>query len=691
MDQENNTGRENIDFEMFDKKRINPDQEEEYIPQSLDSSREAMEIGKDLLEEARVYWLALDDFRARRKRSRDYYNGKQWGDLITDPDDSSHSKITEENYLIRTGKQPTVNNQIQQIMKNMLGQFRDNDYKPMARARAREHASASEMMSNAIQYVYDSNELKELDARTCEEFLMSGVICWKSGYEWSRERNLDEVVTDTPSVPRLFWNTDIRDIRGKDLRLIGEMHDVHFAELIGTFAKTPEEEEQLRKIYSTAKDKVDSTTQSGSSREDGLDFYATYEDHLVRFFEVWKLKKKEKVFYHDTLHGTQGQHVLEVEEAIEEIEQENLMRYEEFLITVFQTTLEEATEEMLKVVYDSVLVIEYEVKKEDVWCYYYLAPHGEILKSGETPFQHESHPYTFRAFPLRDGEIFGFIEGIIDQQRNINRYFVMMDFMLTASAKGVLMVPEECLGKYTADEFADQWVRHNGVIVYTPSKTGAKPEQVFANSSSPAAQQLLSLQLSLLKEISGVTEAIQGQSPSAGTPSSLYAQMSANSTIASKDFFEFFFSARKKRDFKNLQVILQSWTEERYVNVSGKDYDNEAYIYDPEKVQNANFDIVISKSNNAPVFRQLIDDYLFQFLMNGLVDLPMFLENTSLPFADKLQQAITERQQAMQGGEEGQPQQPQQGQQMQMFNGQAGRAGGQSQGDALIKQFMGAK
>ena len=221
--------------------------------------------------------------------------------------------------------------------------------------------------------------------------------------------------------------------------------------------------------------------------------------------------------------------------------------------------------------------------------------------------------------------------------------------------------------------------------MYKPSKTNNKvPEQITSNTTSVAGQQLLSLQLSLLKEISGVTEAIQGQKPSSGTPASLYAQMTANATIASKDYFEFFFSARKKRDFKNLQVVLQSWQEERYINVSGKDYEDEANEYDPSKVQDAAFDIVIAKSNNSPIYRELIDDYLFQFLMNGLIDLPMFLDNTALPFAEKLSQAIQDRQNAL-GGEDVPPEE-QQGGQMKMFPTKGGQA--QSQ---VVKQLMGGK
>ena len=58
--------------------------------------------------------------------------------------------------------------------------------------------------------------------------------------------------------------------------------------------------------------------------------------------------------------------------------------------------------------------------------------------------------------------------------------------------------------------------------------------------------------MQLIKEISGVTEAIQGQTPGSGTPASLYQQMTTNATISSRDFFEFFFGVRRKRDFKRL-------------------------------------------------------------------------------------------------------------------------------------------
>ena len=51
---------------------------------------------------------------------------------------------------------------------------------------------------------------------------------------------------------------------------------------------------------------------------------------------------------------------------------------------------------------------------------------------------------------------------------------------------------------------------------------------------------------------------------------------------------------------------------------------------------------------DTPVYRQIIDDMLFQLLQGQMIDIGMFLENSSLPFADRLLEQIRQRQQQMQ-------------------------------------------
>jgi hypothetical protein len=351
------------------------------------------------------------------------------------------------------------------------------------------------------------------------------------------------------------------------------------------------------------------------------------------------------------LKGTYYQHPLDNQQAIEQIEAENQQRiidaYTQYVnFGSFAGSYEEFVVSDLA---QQVPLIDYEIKNnEPVWCFYMITPDGFVLDSGETPYEHEEHPYTLRLFPLIDGEVWGFVEDIIDQQKMINRMVTLIDFVISAGAKGLLMIPQECIPEgMTEDDFSDQWRKHNGVIVYKPSKTGAKPEAVYNQSLPAGATELLSIQLNLLKEISGVTGAIQGQAPDSGTPASRYAMETQNAAIASKDYFEHFFSARKKRDFKILKVVKQFYQEERYINISGMDYSDAAAVYQPELVQDIDFDMVIGKSSNAPVHRMMIDDTLRFLLESGQIDAGLFLENTSMPFADKLLQDIKEKQEAL--------------------------------------------
>lgn len=54
---------------------------------------------------------------------------------------------------------------------------------------------------------------------------------------------------------------------------------------------------------------------------------------------------------------------------------------------------------------------------DSCWYYNYLTPFGDILREGETPYDHKSNPYVFKAYPFIDGEVHSFVGDVIDQQR----------------------------------------------------------------------------------------------------------------------------------------------------------------------------------------------------------------------------------------------------------------------------------
>lgn len=110
----------------------------------------------------------LEHQRRIARRCMDYTNGEQWQDKVMTADGRY---ITEEKNILEQGKIPLKNNMIQVLINSIVGVFRSNRTEPEARARKRESQKVSDMMSCALQYAHQTNELRELDAVTFREFL----------------------------------------------------------------------------------------------------------------------------------------------------------------------------------------------------------------------------------------------------------------------------------------------------------------------------------------------------------------------------------------------------------------------------------------------------------------------------------------------------------------------------------------
>lgn len=585
-----------------------------------------------LLEKCREYYDSLYDFRNRRKRNREYYRGNQWGDIIVNPD--TGESTTEENYIKSQGKVPMKQNIIRQLIKNLLGQYRLNPTKSIVIPRNSDDSALGDILSNTLQAGLDLNMAKELDVRNYEEFLISGASVGKVGFKYWKERNDEDLYIENTNPNRMFFNTDIEDIRLKDISLIGEIIDMDIDEIIGAFATSDKEAEVIRSWYNDiSQNPIVSYSALSSDRVDMLDFYIP-EENKCRVFEVWELKSKWIVLAHDPATGEYGP----VDYTMEEIDEMNQER--------IRVGKEQGVPE------DRIPLIEAKDKYEQQWYVKFLTPYGNCLWEGKSPYEHEEHPYVLTLYPLLDGEVWGLVEDIIDQQRSINRLISLMDFVLGASAKGVLLVPEDAIpDDMDINDIADEWSKFNGVIKIKTKPGTTLPQQIYGKAANIGINELLGLQMKLMQEIAGVSGAIQGHTPKSGTPSSLYAQEAQNSAVNSKDYTDFFSWYKKKRDMKALQVQMQFYKEKRYLAVSGKRYDPSTLVYDPEKVKNVPFEMVVTQTNDTPVHRQMTDDLLFELLKGKFIDIRMFLENSSLPFADNLLQSIDKAQQQIQQGQ----------------------------------------
>ena len=596
-------------------------------------------IGKanDVLMDAFNAWTALNEFRRKAKRNKEYTFGDQWSDRVV----VGGKSMTERAHILKQGNIPLQNNRIRGIVRSVVGVFQSSQTEPVCIARDRDEQSRGEIMSTAIQYVYQLNKLWGLDGTNFQYFLISGLAAYKSNYGW-RNGKMD-VWTDTINYNRFFFDPNMEDSRHWDCRIVGDIVDIGLYDAMAMFADgDPEKAERIKNIYGNcSKDRVVEYVESVTrDKLKDLNFFIPIDNTKCRVINVWKREAKERLLVHDTLNG--DFYKAELNEKLS-LDTENNKRVQE------QSAAGIAPEDMR--------LINYEWLMDNYWYYYYLSPQGDVLKEGETPFWHGSHPYSFKVYPFYDNQVFPFVGDIIDQQRYINRLIMLQDFVTRSSAKGVLAIDEESIPEGSSPkDFADEWAVFNGVIVYTSKGNSRPPQQIVSNSTQLGVTEMLSIQLKLLEDISGVQGALQGRAPSSGTPASLYAQQVQNSATSLTELFESFRELREARDTKNMKLIQQFYTEPRYINIAGSSARREQVLYTPETVRNSEFDLSIVESTSTPAYRMVMNEFLMNMWQAGAINVKQVLENGSFPFADKLLQSIKAyEEEAQQAGAQGEP------------------------------------
>lgn len=582
----------------------------------------------DVLFEAQQAWSSLSKFRMYAERCRKYTYGNQWSDVIYDSDKRKY--VSEEQYIRDQGKVPLKNNMIRQLVKTVVGQFGSNQTEPVCVASDRDDQKLGEMMTIVMRYAYSLNKMWEVDRRTFENYVISGIVAHKSYYGWNAALNKEDAFVMTVPDNRIFFDTNMKDFRYWDCSIIGEIHDISIGDLLANFSHgSVERAEELRQIYvSATKDTLSNFYQDlmpGS--DESLSFLVPRDNGLCRVIEVWRKESKLRVKCHDTLEGTYYKIDYEELPNIQRINQDRILQ------GISQGIPQ-----------DDVPLIETENFIDRYWYARWLSPYGDVLQEMETPYWHKSHPYTISIYPFNGGIVHSFVSDIIDQQRYINRLITMVDFIMGASAKGVLLFPEDQIPDgMTIEDIADEWTRYNGVILFKPKPNGALPQQISTNATNVGAYEMLNLQLRLLQEISGVHGALQGKSPSSNTAASLYAQEAQNSATNLVDLMASFTAFREERDTKLMQVIQQFYSDKRYVNISGNEYSEEAKYFDPDKVKNVHFDLTITESPSTPSFRQVTNDLLLELFRAGAIDVKQLLENGAFPFSDRLLQSINKK------------------------------------------------
>ena len=584
----------------------------------------------DVLMEAQHYWNQMDSFRHDRERNKRYTYGRQWDDVIC----VDGKQMTEEAYIEMQGSVPLKNNLIRRLVRNVLGVYRSQMKEPTCTARDRDEQKLGETMSTILQCNMQLNRMNEVNARTMEEFLISGFIVHRKSYGWRNGK--EDCWTDYVQPNNFFIDNNMRDFRGWDVTCLGEVHDISFGSLCEQFAHTPQDYGRLRDIYKWASRKefiASYAERFGYSRLENYDFLLTSEPGRCRVIEVWRKEQKPRYRCHDYQNGDIFK--IDIGDYGPEVEEVNRERL--------------AMGKAAGMPEDEVPLIRATWFVDDYWYFYYLSPFGDILKEGETPYEHGSHPYVFKAYPFIDGEIHSFVSDVIDQQRYTNRLITLYDWIMRASAKGVLLMPEDCLPEgVSMEDIADEWARFNGIIVYKPSSSRQVPQQVANNSTNIGISELLNLQLKFFEDISGVNGALQGKPGYSGTSAALYNQQTQNATTSLLDMLECYSQFTIDGAYKDVKNMQQFYDTKRVFNIAGK---SGAQIeYDPKKIRDVEFDLSITESTTSPVFRQLGNDFLIQLWQAQAISVEQLLEFGDFPFADELLQSIQAQREQMEHG-----------------------------------------
>ena len=604
--------------------------------QEMDSVAASKQFGDrrafDLLLEAQQHWSNMSDFRRERERNKKYAYGKQWDDIIV----VNGKSMTEEEYIKSQGNVPLKNNLIRRLVKSVLGVYRSQAKEPTCTARDRDEQKLGETMSTILQCNMQLNRMSSMHARSMEEFMLGGLVIHKKWYGWRNDKC--DCWTDYIQPNNFFIDSNMRDFRGWDVSFLGEVHDVSIDVICQEFADSPEEYKRIRDIYSYANNRRYYTNwceQFGKSSLKNIDFLFCSNPNLCRVIEVWRKESKPRYYCHDYNNGDYYK-----------IDEED---YQEMVANVNNDRIRRGLEAGMP--REEIPLIDAEWRIDSYWYFYYLTPFGHILREGETPYEHKNHPYVFKAYPFIDGEIHSFVNDVIDQQRYTNRLITMYDWIMRASAKGVLLFPEECKpDDMSIEDIADEWARFNGVIMIKQRKPGVPlPQQIANNSTNIGITELLNLQLKFFEDISGVNGALQGKPGFAGESARHFNQQTQNATMSLLDLLESYSDFVVDGAFKDVKNIQQFYDTKRVFNIAGRS--GVQIEYDPKKIRDVEFDLSIVESTATPAYRQMANEFLLEIWKSGQISLQHLLQHGDFPFADELLQSLQSQQESLEQGQ----------------------------------------
>ena len=602
-------------------------------------------VTKDSLDILTFAGQCKDSFWAfceQADRAARYYKGEQWSDPVVIRDKFGFTKtMTEEEYIKSQGRPALKQNLIRPIVRNVLGQFRSAPYKSVVYSSDEGGQDAADQMSVKLNDVLRYNDSTERDAKEYESFLNTGAAIFITGYAFDTELREPMPYFHSIDYHRYFQNPDASDVAGKDVYFCGDFYEAPIDELKTQYAHTPAQAQALENIY-YHDTHILPTMYSAfvEANPAAKTFLGSTGDGTCRVIRVCRLEGSWDLTVHDYADASFETYSLrEFPGKEKEIE--------------FEITRRKAMAEQMGVDYEdpgNQLLIVYEKKYVRRWVYYHLSPWGHILWQAENPYQHNSHCYVCKFYPLFQGQVYGMTTDLIDMQRMVNRMNISLMFSIDAAQKGVLIVDEDSIpDDMELEDIAEEWTQYRGVIKLKLKNGQAVPQQLSGHQVNIGQFEMINLMMRMMMDVSGVQGAMQGKAPTAGTPASLYSMEVNNSQVNVLDYVESFAWFLEQRDYKLIQII-QQFSGDSY-SPAPEGASEQAKRYVAAEVRKYKLKNQIRRSVDTAVVRLFNEQLMANLLMNGAASIEQYQMSGAKPFGNDLLQKLQQAQAQLQAGQ----------------------------------------
>ena len=596
-----------------------------------------------LLQWLSHYYDNMSELRKKWKRAQDFVMGRQLEEKI----EWNGRKITIREYMELQGMPILEYDVISDKLISLVGLVRQQRATASCTAVDPNEEDYISFFNEYLRQNDNNNNRQEMDARLFYEFCVYGFIGMST--VWDRRNGREGIFNDKVDIYKLavppFFKPDLSDIE-----IFGVAHDLTWREILAKFTDGSDgQAQQLNEIYlqtQTHYSPEQGYQATGEAQLTGLeDFLHSSIQGKYRVIEVWTMESRQSLWVHDWDKSDAGFMPMgvmaELDAENESRKRANVMMDENGL-----PILDENGEEMYYVDPDELNLIEYEPQMETFWYRRYITPNGYLLDARESPYfvlrdgyRCSIQPYSFLAYPCLQGEVKSLIMRMENNQRTLNHYMMMINFVVANGAKGTLLVDDASVSdKVSPEENRKNYNKTNGEYHWDSSKGGEKPE-VLMNKSMPAGVEfMINFAKTMAAEGSGVQGALQGVHRNTSGKQYQLERESASTSVT--DFVESF-NCFKLREAKLKTYLIQEFCNEHdSVKLVGDDYRT---YFNPETMRDMDLDVAMDLDSYSATIRDQIVDLLWQLKKDGDIDAYTMLTNGKFPGTYRIRKYLKEK------------------------------------------------